>query len=163
MPKQGSKRKKTRTHVEDEKAEEEGVCQEELDGTGVPLMVGTGTINPHSVIKMNEQALQFGADSCLVVTPYYTKPTQRGLREFFTMVADATPLPMLLYNVPGRTAVDLKPETVAELSRHLLRAPPLHVRFVELLLQLEPLHQWKRHDTFVLMLCVQQEVVRAAP
>ena len=102
----------------DERAQVLGVCQEVLDGTGVPLMVGTGTINPRSVIKMNEQALSYGADSCLVVTPYYTKPTQRGLAEFFTMVADATPLPMLLYNVPGRTAVDLKPETVAQLSKH---------------------------------------------
>ena len=93
-------------------------CREEIVGR-VPLMVGTGTIDPRGVIAMNEQALEYGADSCLVVTPYYTKPTQRGLTEFFTYVADATPkLPMLLYNVPGRTAVDLRPDTVAELAKH---------------------------------------------
>uniref|UniRef100_A0A7S0IND1 4-hydroxy-tetrahydrodipicolinate synthase n=1 Tax=Calcidiscus leptoporus TaxID=127549 RepID=A0A7S0IND1_9EUKA len=93
------------------------VCSEEVVGK-VPLMVGTGTIDPRKVIAMNEQALEYGADSCLVVTPYYTKPTQAGLLRFFRYVADATSLPLLLYNVPGRTAVDLQPHTVGELAKH---------------------------------------------
>lgn len=101
----------------DERARVLDVCVEELKGK-MPLMVGTGTIDADAVIKMNQQALDAGADSCLVVTPYYTKPTQRGLVEWFTKVADAVDLPLLLYNVPGRTAVDMRPETVAQLARH---------------------------------------------
>ena len=101
----------------DERAQVLQVCREELKGK-VPIMVGTGTIDPKKVILMNEQALSYGADACLVVTPYYAKPTQRGLYHFFSHVADATELPLLLYNVPGRTAVDLRPETVEELSKH---------------------------------------------
>jgi len=93
------------------------ICKEEIVGK-IPLMVGTGTIDPRKVIQMNEQAIEYGADSCLVVTPYYTKPPQGALLSFFRHVADATPLPMLLYNVPGRTAVDLQPQTVAALSEH---------------------------------------------
>lgn len=101
----------------DERARVLEVCHTELAGR-MPLMVGTGTIDPESVIKMNRQAQELGADSCLVVTPYYTKPTQRGLAEWFAKVADATDLPLLLYNVPGRTAVDMRPETVATLAAH---------------------------------------------
>uniref|UniRef100_A0A7S3X0W1 4-hydroxy-tetrahydrodipicolinate synthase n=1 Tax=Strombidinopsis acuminata TaxID=141414 RepID=A0A7S3X0W1_9SPIT len=101
----------------DERAAVLEVCQQELSGK-LPLMVGTGTIDHKKVIAMNEQALQYGADACLVVTPYYVKPTQQGMVQFFTTIADATPLPMLLYNVPGRTAADLQPETVARLAEH---------------------------------------------
>lgn len=93
------------------------VCQEEIGGK-LPLMVGTGSVNPNSVIAMNKQAIEYGADSCLVVTPYYVKPTQRGMVKFYEYVADATPLPILLYNVPGRTAADLKPDTVGLLAKH---------------------------------------------
>ena len=102
----------------DERATVLGVCRDELAGTGVPLMVGTGTIDPKRVIAMNEQAYEYGADSCLVVTPYYVKPPQQAMVTFFETIADATPLPMLLYNVPGRTASDLQPETVAQLAKH---------------------------------------------
>ena len=101
----------------DERAEVLAVCRDELEGR-VPLIVGTGGIDPKKVIAMQEQALEFGAAAGLVVTPYYTKPTQPGLTRFFTAVADATALPVVLYNVPGRTCCDLRPETVAELSSH---------------------------------------------
>lgn len=84
----------------------------------VPTMVGVGTINPDSTVAMAKQAQDCGADSVLVVTPYYVKPTQKGCVKFFNHVAEATDLPMILYNVPGRTACDLLPETVAELRKN---------------------------------------------
>lgn len=101
----------------EERADVLSVCRQELAGK-VPLMVGTGTIDPKEVVRNNEQAIAFGADACLTVTPYYVKPTQQGMINHFSYIADATPLPMLLYNVPGRTAADLQVETVAVLSRH---------------------------------------------
>ena len=84
----------------------------------VPTMVGVGTINPDSTVAMAKQAQDCGADSVLLVTPYYVKPTQKGCVKFFNHVAEATDLPMILYNVPGRTACDLLPETVAELRKN---------------------------------------------
>lgn len=84
----------------------------------VPIVVGTGTINPKSVVKMTQQAADLGADASLVVTPYYVKPTPVGLVQHFTYVADAVDLPMVLYNVPGRTGVDCKPETAAAAAKH---------------------------------------------
>jgi 4-hydroxy-tetrahydrodipicolinate synthase len=83
----------------------------------VPIMVGTGTIDPNSVKQYTQQALDLGADSSLVVSPYYVKPPQRGLIRHFTGIADLG-LPLILYNVPGRAAVDLSDETIATLSQH---------------------------------------------
>lgn len=83
----------------------------------IPLLVGTGTINPSSVKAMTQQAIDLGADANLVVSPYYVKPPQRGLIRHFTEMADMG-LPVVLYNVPGRTAVDISDETIVALSTH---------------------------------------------
>lgn len=83
----------------------------------IPLMVGTGTINPESVKEQTQQAIDLGADACLVVTPYYVKPPQRALVRHFTEVADLG-LPVVLYNVPGRTKCDMDDETIVTLSKH---------------------------------------------
>ena len=83
----------------------------------IPMMVGTGTINPTSVKAMTQQAIDLGADANLVVSPYYVKPPQRGLIRHFTEIADMG-LPVVLYNVPGRTACDISDETIVTLSEH---------------------------------------------
>ena len=83
-----------------------------------PIIVGTGTIETSKVIELGKHALQHGADATLVITPYYVKPPQRALVKHFTDIADAVDLPMIVYNCPGRTGVDMKPETVAQMSKH---------------------------------------------
>ena len=67
---------------------------------------------------MSQQAKTLGADGTLVITPYYVKPPQRALVKHFLSIADAVDLPMVVYNCPGRTGVDMKPETVAQISGH---------------------------------------------
>ena len=84
----------------------------------VPIIVGTGTIEANKVIDLSRQALDLGADATLVITPYYVKPPQRALVSHFTTIADAVEIPMILYNCPGRTGVDLKPETLSNLASH---------------------------------------------
>lgn len=82
----------------------------------VPVIVGTGTNSTHRTIQLTEQAMKWGADAALIVTPYYNKPTQEGLFQHFRTVAGAVPIPQILYNVPSRTGCDLLPETVSRLS-----------------------------------------------
>ncbi|MCG5516306.1 MULTISPECIES: 4-hydroxy-tetrahydrodipicolinate synthase [Ectothiorhodospira] len=82
----------------------------------VPVIAGTGANSTAEAIELTRLAMQSGADACLLVTPYYNKPTQEGLYRHFKAVADAVPIPQILYNVPGRTAVDLLPETAERLS-----------------------------------------------
>ena len=82
-----------------------------------PLIVGTGTNSTASSIENTRQAKEMGADASLVVCPYYNKPTQLGMYAHFKAVADAVNLPMILYNVPGRTVVSLTAETVGELAK----------------------------------------------
>lgn len=81
-----------------------------------PIIVGTGTIETGKVIQLSQQALECGADASLVITPYYIKPPQRALVQHFSTIAKEVPLPMILYNCPGRTGVDLKPETIGEIA-----------------------------------------------
>ena len=83
----------------------------------VPVIAGTGTNNTDHVLSNTCRACQAGADAVLVVTPYYTKATQNGLIKFFTTIADASSVPVILYNVPGRTGVNLLPGTVAVKNR----------------------------------------------
>ena len=84
----------------------------------VPVIAGTGTNNTAHVLENTRNACEVGADAVLVVTPYYNKATQKGLIAHFTAVADASTVPVILYNVPGRTGCNLLPETVAQLAEH---------------------------------------------
>lgn len=82
----------------------------------VPVIAGTGANSTAEAIDLTRVAMQMGVDACLLVTPYYNKPTQEGLYRHYRAIADAVPIPQILYNVPGRTAVDLLPETVERLA-----------------------------------------------
>ena len=82
----------------------------------VPVIAGTGGNNTNEAIELTAHAKRVGADATLQVTPYYNKPTQEGLYQHFKAVAKAAPLPQVLYNVPGRTSVNLLPATVARLA-----------------------------------------------
>ena len=84
----------------------------------VPVIAGTGTNNTEHVLHNTKAACEVGADAILVVTPYYNKATQNGLYKHFTTVADTSTVPMILYNVPGRTGCNLQPKTVARLAEH---------------------------------------------
>ena len=84
----------------------------------VKVIAGTGTNNTEHVLHNTRNACEVGADAILVVTPYYNKATQNGLIKHFTMVADASTVPVILYNVPGRTGCNLQPKTVAKLAEH---------------------------------------------
>ncbi|WP_295883295.1 4-hydroxy-tetrahydrodipicolinate synthase [uncultured Thiohalocapsa sp.] len=88
-----------------------------LAGGRIPVIAGTGANATAEAIRLTRCAEQAGADAALLVTPYYNKPTQAGLIAHHRAVADAVAMPQILYNVPGRTACDLLPETTAELAR----------------------------------------------
>ena len=90
----------------------------ELLGGRMPVLAGTGHSNTAKTIQANRRAAALGADAALVVTPPYVRPTQSGLLAHFRAVADEGGLPVILYNVPGRTGCDLAPETTGELSLH---------------------------------------------
>jgi 4-hydroxy-tetrahydrodipicolinate synthase len=82
------------------------------------VIVGTGTYSTATTIARTRVLSKLGVDAVLLVTPYYNKPPQEGLYRHFVAAADASSVPVVLYNVPGRTAVDLLPVTVARLARH---------------------------------------------
>lgn len=86
-------------------------------GGRIPVIAGTGANATREAIELTQRATDAGADACLLVTPYYNKPTQEGLFQHFQAVADVTRIPIILYNVPGRTSCDMLPETVARLAR----------------------------------------------
>lgn len=83
----------------------------------IPVIAGTGANSTREAIELTELARGVGADACLLVTPYYNKPTQEGLYRHFRAIAEAVAIPQILYNVPGRTVCDMLPETVERLSR----------------------------------------------
>ncbi len=91
---------------------------EALQDTGVQVIAQTGSISPETVVQRNQLAASLGAQAVLVVVPYYFRTTQEGLLAHFHLIADASPLPVVLYNVPGRTVTDMAPETTAELAAH---------------------------------------------
>lgn len=82
----------------------------------IPVIAGTGANSTTEAIELTQCALQAGADAALLVTPYYNKPTQEGLYLHHRKIAESVAIPQILYNVPGRTAVDMLPETVERLS-----------------------------------------------
>ncbi len=82
----------------------------------VPVIAGTGANSTSEAIELTRCGMEAGADACLLVTPYYNKPTQEGLYQHYRAIAEAVPIPQILYNVPGRTACDMLPETVERLS-----------------------------------------------
>jgi 4-hydroxy-tetrahydrodipicolinate synthase len=84
----------------------------------VPIIAGTGSNSTAEAIELTQQAKDVGADGVLLVTPYYNKPSQEGLYRHYLAIADAVDIPQILYNVPGRTSVNMLPETVARLSIH---------------------------------------------
>jgi 4-hydroxy-tetrahydrodipicolinate synthase len=87
-------------------------------GGKIPLIVGTGTNSTASTVARTRALSGLGVDAVMLVTPYYNKPPQEGLFRHFTAAADASAVPVVMYNVPSRTAVDLMPDTVARLARH---------------------------------------------
>lgn len=82
----------------------------------IPIIAGTGTNATSTTIQLSQQAEKAGVDGCLIVTPYYNKPTQEGLYQHYKSVAEKINLPIILYNVPGRTGCDMQPATVARLA-----------------------------------------------
>lgn len=83
----------------------------------IPVIAGAGSNSTQEALSLTHHAKEVGADAVLSITPYYNKPTQRGMIEHFTRIATEVDIPMVLYNVPGRTGVNLLPETVAQLSK----------------------------------------------
>ncbi len=83
----------------------------------VPVMIGTGTNNLHQTLANTMKAKELGADFALVITPYYIKPTQAGMYEYFGHIASRVDIPIVIYNVPGRTGVNILPATVVKLAK----------------------------------------------
>jgi 4-hydroxy-tetrahydrodipicolinate synthase len=102
--------------TEDEQLRVIAIVVEEVNHR-IPVIAGTGTNSTAKTIKMTKAAQKLGADGALLVTPYYNKPTQEGLYRHFEAVAKATDLPILLYNVPSRTSVNMAAETTARLAK----------------------------------------------
>jgi len=82
----------------------------------IPIIAGTGANSTKEAIELTRRASELGADACLLVVPYYNKPTQEGMYQHFKAIADAVAIPQILYNVPGRTACDMQNDTVVRLA-----------------------------------------------
>ena len=83
----------------------------------VPVIAGTGSNSTAEAIRLTRHAYQAGADGALMVAPYYNRPTQEGLYQHYKAVAEAVPIPIIIYNIPGRTGVNINPDTLARLAR----------------------------------------------
>lgn len=94
------------------------VCCEHVAGR-VPVVAGTGSNCTETAIYLSQEAEKYGADGLLLVTPYYNKATQNGLIQHFTAVAESVKLPIILYNVPGRTGTNILPETAVKLAKNV--------------------------------------------
>jgi 4-hydroxy-tetrahydrodipicolinate synthase len=99
---------------DDEREKIVDIVLEIVDGK-IPVIIGTGTNNVKHVLKYNKMAEKAGADGVLIVTPYYNKSTQKGLVEYYKYIAERTSLPIIIYNVPSRTGINVNPETVIEI------------------------------------------------
>ena len=100
-----------------ERAETIAFCVRHVGGR-VPVIAGSGSNSTENAVTLSREAERQGADALLVVTPYYNKATQAGLLRHYRTIADATALPIILYNVPSRTGVSIAPETYAALAEH---------------------------------------------
>ena len=105
----------TLSHEEHKRVVE--LCIEAARGR-VPVIAGTGSNSTSEAIDFTRHAKEAGADACLVVTPYYNKPTQEGMYLHFSAIADAVDLPLVIYNIPPRSVIDMSVETMARLAKH---------------------------------------------
>ncbi len=94
------------------------ICLEQTQGR-VPVLAGTGSNNTREALELTAYAKEAGADAALLITPYYNKPTQAGLLAHYKTIGSEVGLPMVVYNVPGRTGVNLLPETLAQMKREV--------------------------------------------
>lgn len=92
-------------------------------GDGVPIVAGVGSADTRHTVDLAQQAEQAGADGLLVVAPYYSRPPQAAVEAHFRRVADATGLPLMLYDIPGRTGTRIEPETLLRLAEHPASRP----------------------------------------
>jgi 4-hydroxy-tetrahydrodipicolinate synthase len=104
----------TLSHAEHKRVVE--LCVE-VANKRVPVIAGAGSNNTVEAIELAEHAQAVGADALLVVTPYYNKPTQKGLIAHYKAIAEAVSLPIIIYNIPGRSVIDMSPETMGALAR----------------------------------------------
>ncbi len=88
-----------------------------VEASKVPVIAGTGSNNTREALELTRHAAKAGADAALLITPYYNKPNDKGMYEHFKKIAENCDIPIVLYNVPKRTGIDLKPELVAKLSK----------------------------------------------
>ncbi len=105
----------TLTHDEHKRVVELAI---EVAGRRIPVVAGAGSNSTAEAIHLATHAKKAGADAVLVVTPYYNKPTQEGLFRHFTAIADTADIPIFIYNIPGRSVIDMSVETMARLARH---------------------------------------------
>ncbi|CAN7425330.1 4-hydroxy-tetrahydrodipicolinate synthase [Rossellomorea sp. LjRoot5] len=83
----------------------------------IPVIAGTGSNNTHASIELTKKAEEAGVDAIMLVAPYYNKPSQEGMYQHFKVIAESTSLPVMLYNIPGRSSVNVSPETIIRLSK----------------------------------------------
>jgi 4-hydroxy-tetrahydrodipicolinate synthase len=105
----------TLSHAEHQRAIEIAV---EAAGGRVPVIAGTGSNSTAEAVSLAQHAQRRGADAIMAVTPYYNKPTQEGLYLHYMAIADAADLPLIIYNIPSRSVIDMTPETMGRLARH---------------------------------------------
>ena len=104
----------TLSHEEHKKIIEETI---RISDKRVPVIAGTGSNNTLEAIEYTKHAEKAGANAALIVTPYYNKPTQKGLYEHFKLISENTKLPIIIYNIPGRSIIDMTIDTMSELSK----------------------------------------------
>jgi 4-hydroxy-tetrahydrodipicolinate synthase len=97
--------------------EHKKVVEIAVEASRVPVIAGTGSNNTREALELTRHAAKAGANAALLITPYYNKPNDRGMFEHFKTIAEKCDIPIVLYNVPKRTGIDLKPELVAKLSK----------------------------------------------
>lgn len=91
----------------------------EIVNKRIPVIAGTGSNSTETAVEFSKEAQEYGADGVLVVSPYYNKATQKGLMQHFETIANAIDIPVILYNIPGRTGVNIEPETIAYLVNNV--------------------------------------------